>query len=145
MVHFFIREVLLEDITVKTPSANDYALRKLYAVKDAVIRNQWSEGINHVGDCLARIRNEMEWCYRTDIVLPFMNEFFVELADALATVMKSSKRDQQEQKKLLIEIIDSTVEEVRQATSSLATWNEPDKHLDLLEIEHRRQTYRGKE
>lgn len=121
---------------IKLPDAQSTVLHALYEIKDALTRNDYNAAFLHCTDSIACVQNELDWCYRSDPILPFIREFLLELQGMLDVIEENRQHIP-----AVIEILLSTTNEVTQAASNISAWNEPDKHLDLLEIEHRRQLY----
>lgn len=125
---------MAEDIVIRIPNAQPYVLSKLYQIRESLRSTDVRAALLHCNDCLVRVQNELDWSYGTDMILPFIREFLLELDQNLRTNTTKVYRD-------VLSIVNSTIDEVTQATSSMPAWNEPDAHLDLLEIEHRTQLY----
>lgn len=127
---------MYSDITIKLPDAQSIVLHKLYEIKEAVLNKSWDAAVRHCDDCVIQIQNEIDWTYQSDRILPFMREFILEL-QALLRVLDVN----QQHVPALLDILRSTTEEVTQAASAFTAWNAPDKYLDCLEVEHRKQLY----
>lgn len=127
----------------KTPASQSAVLRSLYQVREALQRDAYDEGIRHVGDCAARILNERDWCYDTDATLAAMGAFVLQLGDSIGALIELHEQPQQELKTELIQIINSTLDGVTQASNGQSHWANPDDHLDFLEREQKARKYGG--
>jgi hypothetical protein len=125
----------------KIPYSTDHFLCQLNLIKDALKRNAFLEAIKHLGDTEEKIQNELDWCYRTDEVLPFFLDFLINLGDAIATTEKVIPSCRPKQISAIIRIIDQTVNTLPQIMAGKATWQEPDQHIDDFEIAHRKRIY----
>jgi len=125
-----------DDITLKLPDAQSFVLHKLYAIKEAVLSKSWDAALLHCNDSITRVQNEIDWSYQTDPILPFIREFLMELQGMLRIIEGNVTHVP-----ALLRVILSTMTEVTQVSSALPTWNAPDEHIDLLEVEHRTQLY----
>jgi hypothetical protein len=127
--------------TLKKPACTEYVLRHLYYIEDALIRNQFLEALNYTGDALAKVQNEIDWCYRTDVTLPFILEYLLLLSDTLQKLQHLMPSYRKEQVPLLINVIRDTRHLVEKVTANQAQYEEPDRYIDVLESEHRATIY----
>jgi hypothetical protein len=77
----------------RNPACTGHALNQLYLIKDAMYRHEFNEATLRCADVLVRIENEIEWCYGTDLVLPFMKAFFMELSELNSRLMHCTHKD----------------------------------------------------
>lgn len=129
------------DTEEKLPAALDPMLRKLYTVREALRRAGYIESIKHLGDLLALIQNEIDWCYRTDRVLPYMLETTMQLVSVLGKVEKAEPHQRTVAVAAIIEVIDALVEELEKHMAKVPEWKPPAASIDYLEKLHRARTY----
>lgn len=126
-----------------SPACTDAALKALYAIKDALRRKAFIEASNLVFEALANIQNEYDWCYRTDPVLPFMREYFVELNTAISSLINATPDVKKAQASQLVTVIETTVRDVSAAHESLPTHRAVNGLPDQLERDDRLRVYSG--
>lgn len=125
----------------KQPHAQDYVLHALYRVSDALKRESFTEAIQHTTDAVAVVQNEIDWCYRTDAILPYVLEFLINLTHTIATVEKVIPSLRGEQVAAIIKELKEIPEEQAHITAKLTKQQAPGTCIDLLEKEHRARTY----
>lgn len=125
----------------KLPAAHDYVLQQLHYVVDCLKKGSLREAFLYVGDALEFVQDEIDWCYRTDKVLPFILSFLIQLGDTLTTVEQTTPTLKKEHTKAIIEEIQSLIDQQSNLSSGVPRWQSPDRHIDLLEKEHRARTY----
>jgi len=124
-----------------SPACTETSLRALYAVKDALRRGALIEASNFVFDTLAIIQNEFDGCYRTDPVLPFMRDYFIELNTAISSIVKVTPDIKKEQAQRLISCIDQTLQDVSAANAALPVYHTEEGRPDRLDREYRLNLY----
>ncbi len=130
-----------EKVEEKIPHCYDYVMRRFHLVRDALRREAFREALNHTADAIAKVQNELDWCYRTDIMLPFIRQYLIQLGDAIGTVEKVIPSLRKELIETIIRELEEIPREQDQLTAGCSRWQKPDKYLDLLEKEHRARTY----
>lgn len=110
-------------------------------VVDALKRGAFTEAQRYIADVTAEVQNEIDWCYRTDFVAPFLLEFFLQLGDTLETFRGVSERERAPLVKETIEVLEDMFNRQVRIEAECAAWNAPDKHVDVLEAEHRARLY----
>jgi len=125
----------------KLPAALDPMMRKLYVVREALRRHGFVEAIRHLGDLQALIQNEIDWCYRTDRVLPYMLETAIQLSDIIGKVQKAEPDQRPKAVDAIIEVLDDLVSELEKHMAKIPEWKPPDASIDYLERKHRARTY----
>jgi hypothetical protein len=110
-------------------------------VRDALRRGALVEASNFVFDTLAIIQNEFDGCYRTDPVLPFMRNYFIELNTAISSIIKVTPKVKKEQAQRLISCIDQTMQDVSNATAVLPVYRTEEGRPDRLDKEYRFNLY----
>lgn len=124
-----------------SPTCTETSLKALYAVKDALRRGALVEANNFVFDTLAAIQNEFDGCYRTDPVLPFMRDYFIELNTAISSIIKVTPKVKKEQAQRLISAIDQTLHDVSAAHAELSAYRNVEGRPDRLDKEYRLNLY----
>jgi len=125
----------------KLPAALDLMLHKLYAVKDALRRHGFIEAIRHTGDLQTAIQNESDWCYRTDRVLPYMQQTALLLGDAIGALQTTDSVKRADAVDAIICVIEDLQLELQKHMSVAPAWQAPDASVDYLEKQHRARTY----
>jgi hypothetical protein len=128
----------------KLPAALDPMLRKLYVVREALRRRGFVEAIKHLGDLSVLIQNEIDWCYRTDRVLPYMLETTMRLTDVTGSLLKVPPGTSAQAIPAIIEVLDELATELEKHMLKVPEWQAPETTLDHLEKQHRARTYFGK-
>ena len=124
------------------PFCTDNVLRVLYRVKDALCRKSYKEAQLHIGDVLAEVQNEIDWCHRTDPVAAQYRDFLLQLlhaVDVIQNVAPSHVRDVLQE---TISVVVETQQEIAERCSGLPRWPAPGPSVDALERNHRAYTYR---
>ena len=127
-----------------SPACTEAALKALYAIKDALRRRAFIEASNFVFDALANIQNEYDWCYRTDPVLPFMREYFVELNTAISSLINATPDVKKAQASQLVTVIETTIRDVSVAHESLPPHRTINGLPDRLERDDRIRVYNSR-
>ncbi len=125
----------------KLPAALDPMLRNLSTVREALRRHGFVEAIKHLGDLQALIQNEIDWCYRTDRVLPYMLQTAIQLADVIGKLVKSDSSCRAKAVAAIIEVIDDLATELEKHMAKVPEWQAPNARVDYLEKLHRARTY----
>ena len=131
----------MPELEEKLATGSDTALANLAQVKEALRRNAHIEALKYIGDATAAVQNEIDWCYRTDLVLPHVLQYLIDLGDAVATVSKLQDRWKLEQTKTIIEAIEGLTTELIHITKDAAHWQAPDSTIDVIEQEYRARQY----
>jgi hypothetical protein len=127
-----------------SPACTEAALKALYTIKDALRRRAFIEASNLVFDALVDIQNEYDWCYRTDPVLPFMREYFVELNTAISSLINATPDVKKAQASQLVTVIETTMRDVSVAHDSQPTHSAINGLPDRLERDDRLRVYSGR-
>jgi hypothetical protein len=126
------------------PACTETSLKALYAVRDALRRGALIEASNFVFDALAMIQNEFDGCYRTDPVLPFMRDYFIELNTAISSIVKVTPDIKKEQAQRLISCIDQTLQDVSAVNAELPAYQAEEDRPDRLDKEYLLNLYGGR-
>lgn len=124
-----------------SPACTETSLKALYAVKDALRRKAFIEASNLVFDTLAIIQNEFDWCYRTDPVLPFMRDYFIELHAAISRIVNATPEVKKEQATLLSINIAATMHDVSSVCNNQPVYSDVEGRPDRLERDERINLY----
>lgn len=125
----------------KMPHAIDGFLHSLYLIRDALRRKSYAEAHAHIGDSLASVQNEIDWCYRTDPVLTFMRDFLLQLQRTVGTIENVALSHVNLVLKDTAAVITDTLEELSGMTGNMPRWPAPNGSIDMLERKHRAYTY----
>jgi hypothetical protein len=129
-----------EEFDKKLAASSDFALETLGHMKDALCRNAHREALRYLGDALAAVQNEIDWCYHTDPELPNVRMCLVSLGNAIAAVDKLQERWKREQTKAIIDTIECLTTELLHITKDESRWQAPDVTIDAIE-----QAYRARQ
>lgn len=112
----------------KNPACTEKVLTILYHIEDALCRQGISEASKYINDAIALIQNEIDWCYRTDTVLPFMLEYFLQLNDSLHNLPKGKPELYKAQVKEITDVVRATRHEIihQPETATHASPEKPD-------------------
>ena len=130
-----------EDPADKLPANHDKVLSTLHTVIDALRRESLEEAIEHLSDAIAGIQNEIDWCYRTDTVLPFMLDYVQVLHSTVVNLAMADTTLRKPHIKTIIQELQTTLNEQSSIGAKAARWDTPDDTVDYLERQHRAQTY----
>lgn len=125
----------------KLPAAHDYVLQQLHCVVDSLRKENMREALCYVGDALEYVQDEIDWCYRTDKVLPFILSFLIQLGDTLTTVEQTTPELKNEHTKAIIKEITQLIDQQQNIAANVPRRDPPAPYIDLLEKEHRARTY----
>lgn len=128
-------------MTDKQPACLTLVMKCAYSIKDAVRREGFIEAIRYCGDAQVAVRNEIDWTFNSDHDLPYILEFFDELAKAISTAIECSPTCREDLKGAIIREIELMLAQVEKITSGQATHKAPDEHLDVIEVGHRQRKH----
>ena len=123
------------------PNCTDQMLSRLYTIEDALRRKGFNEALIHIGDILALVQNEIDWCHRTDPVLVQYLDFMLKLQHAVNVIQNVAPSHLREVLRETISVVQETRQEIGQRAAALPRWPAPDATVDELEKQHRAYTY----
>jgi len=132
----------MDTLENKLPNAHEDAMRALYKIQDALKRDGVFEAQQYVSEIITQVQNEIDWCYRTDFVAPFILEFFIQLGDTLASLQQLPPSSRKLALNSTVKVLLDLENQQRHTAEDCAKWEKPGKHVDVLEKEHRIRTYK---
>jgi hypothetical protein len=115
------------------PACTQESLRALSKINDALRRTSVIEAIRHTEDALILIQNELDWCFHTDPILPFMFGYFRELNLALSQMPNSTIEARREQVACIVRVNEQTIQRVGNLETGEAKERAPDASVDCIE------------
>jgi len=134
-----MNEVRFEDYV---PHCTDEFLKTLYSLKDCLRRQQYKEACLYTSEIIAKVQNEIDWCYRTDPVLGYMRHFLAHILTTVNTLDNVQPSAAKELLQQLIRLLDETQQEIAQLSANLPRWPAPAGSVDSLELEYRKSLYK---
>jgi len=115
----------------------------LVRINDALRRNSLVEACKYTVDTLALIQTELDWCFHTDPVLPFMGLYFLRLSEGLAQLPQLTSHTMQTQVALIIQTNEQTITRIGHLEDGEAKEAAPDPSVEPAEIEYRQRYHAG--
>lgn len=123
------------------PYCTDEFLKAIYVIRDGLRRHSFKEARLHIGDMLATVQNEIDWCYRTDPVLVFVRDYLLQLDTAVGVLQRVDKTHVRPILTETLAVLEDTRRDVEQRSANVPRWPKPGPSVDALERDHRAFTY----